>query len=160
MTIKEKPKTYETSDREEFSSKAEAKRHEDFLHAKNEYEDARKALGRRAAELCKTADGVPFSFDRWTYYAVRGFMSMPRVFQVSPTRWMDVEFTFEYGKYDATCHVPETDHHGMDTGKYTSHRISDLFAVEANANRELLKKQREFIENCTAEADELEKRIK
>lgn len=156
MAIKKNPKTYQTDDGREFSSKANASKHEKLAAAWEAYKTARVRLGRIVAESQKTADGVAFDFSRWDYwYVSESWGGMPSLSKVA-FYVHSVEFVFREDDANDELALLYSD---RSDGRLTEYRIGDLYYHEHNAKVALAEAMRERIQMHADALAKLEKEI-
>lgn len=143
MAVTKTPRRYRTSDGSEFESKEIAEAYENRERLRFEYQTAKRQYEHALAEVCLTADGHQFRFDCWTYWMIVCGWSMPQLTQVKPSRWMDIEVDQQDEKTDVILHQERRDHGGEL--RFESYRLSELYANEVEAKKDLLKKRREWL---------------
>ena len=133
MAVKKNPVTFTASDGKEFSDEESAKKHDAFVTALREWEQAGKRLNAAGAQRFKTADGEHLKIGRWgDYWHINPFAPFgPELTRVS----------FSYGTnfqmdWDGDA-VEIVSGHGKDERRAT-YRISELYADEKKARVALM----------------------
>jgi len=154
-TIKEKT-TFKTEDGREFESEKAAKKHEALVVAKRDFEEAKATLGRILAENFATADGYKFEIGLRDYYWITpGYFTVPRLLKVD---FWGTNWNWEEAPKESTTLVllSYRDDAGEVMDKSYGRRISidELYAYKDEAEKALLVRQREWLEERLAEVKE------
>jgi hypothetical protein len=150
MAIKTKPAAFVASDGKEFESRKEAVAHDALVEAVRNFEEAKKQLGRAAAQSCKTADGLLFDFTKpGDYWALFRFGALgPKLARVS--FWYSTEVVLSGPDNDAIALSIE------ENGREINYLLSDLYAEQSNGRRALAAAIREHIREKEKELAKLE----
>jgi len=151
--MREIEKRFRTDDGREFDTPGLAERHEAMVKAQGHLEDAQRRFRRAFVETLVTADGKPFDFGQWAYYRVQnGFSGIPTVGRVSFDQWR-FEYRAENGETNLLAwHEKER--------KFFSYPISELYAVERNAQMNCLALAKERIRDFVEDVAEMARRFK
>lgn len=153
MSVSQKPATWKTSDGAEFDNEADATRHEAVVEAIRNYEDAAKQLGIVLAERTKTADGYPFDFSHWQYWAVFPYHGCgPIMRRVNVSRWDHISIG---DNYDNDVQIAEQIG-DRPREQYMYHYIKDLYVTEKAAKKALAEAIKKHIATKREEIKRLE----
>lgn len=162
MAIQEinEPTKFQTSDGRTYEDSEQAKRHEEFIEAKNEFEMARNRFHRKLAKEFVTADGYPITTDIWAkFYRIRDW-DRPEIETIEPW-WGKVEVDdhnyFDTEKPEVRFYIKLDNHRGNDVHlalrKYSP---SELYYRRENAEKAMVAALREYADTIIAEANKLE----
>lgn len=138
MSIKELPKTFRTSDGQTFEDEGAAKRHEELITTRDDFERAQRRFGKLLAETQLTADGNKFEFGlfRTYYYIERHQWGVPSLSEVP---YLGSDWGFD----DSDGFIIR--YRRGNEGRVIEFKISEMYEDRRAADKELLKVQEEFI---------------
>jgi len=151
MSIKKTPVKFKTTDGSEFDTEAKAETHEALYQANEEYQSARRKLGRLLAETQITADGEQFQFGVYRDYhrIVPNYWGWPSLDRVPYLGW---NWRWDNAGDRFVIHVEEY-LNGVNQNR--SYAIGDLYASERKAREALIAAREERLGEFQAELAEL-----
>ena len=156
MAVKKVPGTYAASDGQEFDDEEEAKRHDELITARQEYDDARKKFNRVLAQTQKTADGETFDFGLFTsyYYITDYYYTQPSLKHVNFLGW-----NFEIDEHDDSVEISQAE---GETGREHrfSCKISRLYVSKKRAEIALINALESWLDEQRRTVNEIKKDLR
>lgn len=145
MAVTKKPEKF-VSRGVEFATKKAAERYEELCSARDALDNAQRVFQRTLGQSCLTKDGVPFEFSVWRdyCYVVVPYNQRPYIIKVSFMcfNWEVSERVGDDG--EAVVEIKTE-----LNGRPFKCKISELYAVEANAVEAMREATRRWIEEET-----------
>jgi hypothetical protein len=147
MTIKQETK-FKTTDGREFVNEKEAKKHDELIVAREQYETALRKMNRLIAETTRTADGHLFELGLWAsyYYVTPGFFSMPQLAEVSYLGW-----NWDLNEHNDSVEIITRE--GNDN-RQREYKIKDLYREKSKALTALVEAQKAWLAERQSQIDE------
>ena len=136
--VKQRQPSFVARDGKEFTTAAEARKWERFLHLERAYNSTRRQYQKELALQSKTIDGEPVQIRGHTYWYVNTLFGMPKLWRMRQS--YDWDFMLDERTQEVVILQRRE-----DSSVCSRMDISRLYWHESNARKALLQKQAEYL---------------